>query len=90
MPSLIPKPSSVGGYSADVRIDLHVNGKIYSPTHTASDFLIFRKPQAIEPSMARLIVSVGGEPHESAIEILPYESPNTRIPVRILHPVRRG
>jgi hypothetical protein len=45
---------------------------------------MFRKPQTIRPSQARLVISIDGTPYESIIEILPHESPNTRIPVRII------
>ena len=74
----------MGSYSADVSIALYAEDRVYSPRQTTSDCVFFRKPQAIKPSHARLVISIDGTPYESILEILPHESPSARIPVRIV------
>jgi hypothetical protein len=77
MPLTLPQNHpQTGGYSASVEIELHTESCVLHPTHTADDRLIFAHPQSIQPSKARLIIIVDGEPRESTIEILPYESPS--------------
>jgi len=72
------------GHSAVVRIELHTNGGVFYPTHTAHEWLSFREPQVLEPSEGRLIISIDGELQESKVEILPHQSPNKRIPIRVV------
>jgi hypothetical protein len=83
---LLPQPTTAAaakGYSADVRIQLEVDGRLVFPSHTGPNFLIFLEPQTIIAKSACLNISVDGVDHESRLEILPHESPATRIPVRI-------
>jgi hypothetical protein len=74
---------SGAGYSADVRIELHIGGHVHFPSHTGPDFLIFREPQSLPATTARLAISVDGVIRTSTVEILPYAAPATRVPVRI-------
>jgi hypothetical protein len=83
MRSTLLQPRPVGSYSAEVRIELHVDGRVLYPTHTAPDYLRFREPHDIAPSHARLVLTVDGTPHETPVEILPYASPCARIPILI-------
>jgi hypothetical protein len=78
------KRSGTPAHSASVRIELNVAGHRFFPSHAAADFLIFREPQTVSPSLAQLIISVDGEPHESSIEVLPHSSPATGIPIRTI------
>ena len=71
------------GYSADVRIELDIEGRVLSPTHSAPDYLIFREPQTLALSRGRLIVTVDGIAHRSNVEIMRHSSPATRIPIRL-------
>jgi hypothetical protein len=85
MPLTLPKTDRANsGHSAVVRIELHTAHGLFYPTHTAHECLIFREPQILEPSEARLVISIDGEPQESKVEILPHPSPNNRIPIRIV------
>jgi hypothetical protein len=85
MPLVFPNTTDKGGgYSAAVRIELHVGSRVLRPSHTASDFLLFRQPEFIEPSIARLVIWVDGAVQESSVEILPHISPNSRIPIGIV------
>jgi|SRR5271170_2966461 len=70
-----------GQYSAVVRISLYVGNRIFFPTHTAHDELIFREPQTVPPSTGRLIISLDGVLHCSKIEILQHLFPAKRIPI---------
>jgi hypothetical protein len=88
MPAILPRAvSPVSGYSAAVRIELNIDGRLFFPTHSASDFLIFRDPQALAPGSALLIVSVDGVVRTTDVEILPHASPAARIPIRTAPPV---
>jgi|GEM_PF-6979220 len=81
--TLHDRPSN-GIHSAAVRIELHVDGVILHPTHTASDWIKIEKPQFIRPGEADLIIFIDGVPHQSRIRVLPQTSATTRIPVQIL------
>jgi hypothetical protein len=71
-------------YSADVRIRLEAKCGVLYPSQVAHDRLIFLEPQTLEPSSARLIISVDDFVRESIVEILPHESPSEWIPIRTL------
>ncbi len=84
MPTILPRTAGpTSGYSAAVRIELKLGDRVLIPTHSASDFLIFREPQTLSPAPARLIISVDGVARESAVEILAHISPAKRVPIRI-------
>jgi hypothetical protein len=91
MPPILQKTQRpLTGYSATVEIELHTAAGVHYPTQTAHDRLLFSKPIALEPSVARLVITIDGEPQESTIEILPYEVPSDRVPVRIVRPSSAG
>jgi hypothetical protein len=73
-----------GAYSAAVEIQLHTSNRVLYPSQAGHDRLIFREPQTLELSTARLIILVDGQEQESTVEILPHESPSRRIPIRIV------
>ena len=79
-----PRLTSNFGYSATVRIDLHADGRSFSPSQTASDYLLFRQPQRIPSCEARLTIWIDGVPQRSTLQILPHESPTTKVPVQII------
>ena len=84
IPTILPRTTSpISGYSASVQIELNIDGRAFFPTHSASDFLIFREPQSLAPGTAHLVVCVDGAARKTAVEILPHASPATRIPIRI-------
>jgi hypothetical protein len=78
------EPVVKGGHSASVRIELHADGRILRPSHTASDYLIFREPQTIQSTAARLVITIDGVPQQAALRILPQQMPSERILVEIL------
>jgi hypothetical protein len=84
MSQIASKWTAKDSYSAEVRTELHVDGRILRPSHTASDYLIFREPQSIPPCIARLVISIDGAPQESTLRILPQPLPSDRILVEIV------
>jgi hypothetical protein len=84
MSQVASKWTAKDGYSAEVRIELHVDGRILRPSHTASDYLIFREAQTIPPGLARLVISIDGVPMESTLRILPQPLPSDRLLVEIV------
>jgi hypothetical protein len=51
------------GHSADVRMDLHVNGHVLPIAQLGPDFLILRNPVDHPPTDAEIALSIDG--HES-------------------------
>ena len=49
-----------GGHSADVRIDLAVNGHVFSVAELGPDFVVVRNPVAHPPAEAELTLSIDG------------------------------
>jgi hypothetical protein len=49
------------GHSADVRIQLRLNGHVLSVAQLGPDFLILRKPAEHTPAQAEIAMSVDGE-----------------------------
>jgi len=72
------------GYSANVRLEFFVNGKLFRPTHSGSKELIFLEAPNLTDSigqLGQLIVSVDGVPHCSTLKILPHDASSVQIPV---------
>jgi hypothetical protein len=81
----VPKTDGLrSGYSAAVEISVRAADVVLYPTHVADDRLVFATPQTLNPSTAQLEILVDGIPHRSTIEILPHNSPSTRIPIRLV------
>jgi hypothetical protein len=82
----ISKSTTRGGHSAAVRIELHTDGRILRPSHTASDYLIFREPVSIPPGVARLVITIDGVPMESTLRIPAQPMPSDEVSVEIIEP----
>jgi hypothetical protein len=63
---------------------VYIDGRVLFPSHTAADYLVFRQAQAVRPGEARLVISIDGVERITNIEILPHDSPASRIPIRIV------
>jgi hypothetical protein len=84
LPIISEKRERFQGYSASVKIEFFVDGKLYLPSQTGSDVLIFREAPELTDSigeLGRLVVSVDGVPHYSTLKILPHEASSNQIPV---------
>jgi hypothetical protein len=82
----ISKSTVRGGHSAAVRIELHTDGRTLRPSHTASDYLIFREPVSIPPGFARLVITIDGVPLESTLKIPAQKMPSDEVSVEIIKP----
>jgi hypothetical protein len=59
-----------GGHSADVRIDLAVNGHVFSVAKLGPDFLVVRNPVAHPPSEAEITLSIDGHEQRWRVELI--------------------
>jgi hypothetical protein len=84
LPIIPEKRDRFQGYSASVRIEFLVDGKMFLPSQTGSDELIFREPPDLTDSighLGQLIVYIDGVPHHSTLKILQHEAASNQIPV---------
>jgi hypothetical protein len=49
-----------GPHSADVRMELHLNGSVYQISHLGPDFLILVTPIDHPPGEAEIVMSIDG------------------------------
>lgn len=59
-----------GGHSADVRIDLAVNGHVFSVAELGPDFVVLRNPVAHPPAEAELTLSIDGYERRWRVELI--------------------
>ena len=59
-----------GGHSADVRIDLAVNGHVFSVAKLGPGFLVVRNPIAHPPAEAELSLSIDGYERRWRVELI--------------------
>ncbi len=74
--------SPVGtGYSANVRLELHVGQQIFELAEVAPESVFLRKPVTLPPSEAEVVMYVDGQRSVWQVELpdgLSAGSPNTR------------
>jgi hypothetical protein len=71
-----------GGYSADVRIRLSVNGHNFTIGQLGPDFIILKEPIDHPPAEAHLFLSIDGRARQWTIQLpdgINAEQPETRI-----------
>jgi hypothetical protein len=84
MSNTLAKSPLTDGYSAEVRMELHVGDRVLYPTHTASEWVTFPEPQLIAPAVGRLVISIDDVVREMNVRILPQKSPGKRVPIQII------
>lgn len=52
---------SPGSYSADVQMELHVNGRVFDVGQLGPDFLILRDPIDHPPAQGEMMVAIDGQ-----------------------------
>jgi len=68
------------GYSADVKIDLFVNGQRFSVGQCGRGLLIFDQPVLLPGSEGELVLTIDGTPLRWSVLL-----PNSTKPSRIIH-----
>ncbi len=68
-----------GGYSANVRIRLCVDGETHDVAQVADELMIFAKPTRIEGTQGVLIVNIDASEHRWAVRMNPMNEPSTRL-----------
>ena len=59
-----------GGHSAEVRIDLAVNGHVFSVAELGPDFVVLRDPIPHPPAEAELSLSIDGHEERWRVELI--------------------
>jgi hypothetical protein len=77
-PDIIPRSLSQGGYSARVRIKLHVNGQIYRVAQIGGGRLIFDSPETFPKATGIVVMTVDGNEECWQVE-LPGQTEPARI-----------
>lgn len=62
--------ATTSGHSADVRIDLAVNGHVFSVAELGPGFLVVRNPVAHPPAEAELTLSIDGYERRWQVELI--------------------
>ncbi len=71
-----------GSYSADVRMELHVNGRVLSIGQLGPDFLILDHPVDLAPGDAEIAMSIDGRKQRWPVRLpdgIATGKPETRI-----------
>jgi len=58
-----------GAYSADVRMELRINGSVIPIAQMASDFIIVRTPLDYPPTDAEIFMSIDGRPRHWNVSV---------------------
>ena len=71
-----------GGYSADVQMDLSVNGRSFSIGQLGPDFIILRDPADHPPAIGQITFSIDGRVRRWPVQLpdgIAANQPETRI-----------
>lgn len=71
-------------HSAEVRLQIVVDGQTLDLAKVGSTFALLSKPHRLKPGRADVLLHVDGNPCQWAVEILPHEEGDLRIPTRLL------
>jgi hypothetical protein len=65
-----------GGYSATVRIALHINGTRFPVAKTGPDRLYFRNPQTIPATAGEVVMDIDGHLRRWQVTLRPAAQPS--------------
>jgi hypothetical protein len=81
---IISRSLNSGGYSAQVRIKLHVNGQIYRVAQIGGGRLIFDSPVTFPKTVGTVVMTVDGNEKRWHVEIPGHAEPTRIVEANII------